>query len=89
MTLSCCRPLLRSLSCVSRFNQSEHSIHQSRPIREQQIRMVRHLAQQEAINVDLELFDSYSFSVVQLMELAGLTNHTLVFIKIDQSESSI
>ena len=60
-----------------------------RPIREQQIRMVRHLAQQEAINVDLELFDSYSFSVVQLMELAGLTNHNLVFTKVDQSESSI
>ena len=35
-------------------------------------RMVRHLAQQEAINVDLELFDSYKYSVVQLMELAGL-----------------
>ena len=51
--------------------------------------MVRHLAQQEAINVDLELFDSYNFSVVQLMELAGLTNHNLVFTKVDQSESSI
>ena len=89
MTLSCCRTLLRSLSRVSRFSQSEHIIHQSRPIREQQIRMVRHLAQQEAINVDLELFDSYNFSVVQLMELAGLTNHNLVFTKIDQSETSI
>ena len=35
-------------------------------------RMVRYLAQQEAINVDLELFNSYNFSVIQLMELAGL-----------------
>ena len=37
-----------------------------------QVRMVRLLGQQEAVNLDLELFDSYKFSVVQLMELAGL-----------------
>ena len=37
-----------------------------------QVRMVRMLGQQEAVNLDLELFDSYKFSVVQLMELAGL-----------------
>ena len=35
--------------------------------------MVRHLAQEEAINVDLELFNKYKFSVSQLMELAGLS----------------
>merc|ERR1719436_834177 len=34
--------------------------------------MVRMLGQQEAVNLDLELFDTYKFSVVQLMELAGL-----------------
>ena len=35
-------------------------------------RMVKYLAQQEAVNVDLELFNSYNYSVIQLMELAGL-----------------
>lgn len=34
---------------------------------------VRHLNQEEAINVDLELFNEYQFSVDQLMELAGLS----------------
>jgi len=35
--------------------------------------MVRHLGQEEAINVDQELFNEYRFSVDQLMELAGLS----------------
>ena len=35
--------------------------------------MPRHLNQQEAINVDEELFNDYNFSVDQLMELAGLS----------------
>ena len=35
-------------------------------------RMVKYLNQQEAVNVDLELFNSYNYSVIQLMELAGL-----------------
>jgi len=39
----------------------------------QACRMVKHLAQEEAINVDLELFNTYKFSVSQLMELAGLS----------------
>lgn len=34
---------------------------------------VRHLNQEEATNVDLELFNDYQFSVDQLMELAGLS----------------
>ena len=34
--------------------------------------MVKYLNQQEAVNVDLELFNSYNYSVIQLMELAGL-----------------
>ncbi|KAH8419731.1 hypothetical protein KR009_001989 [Drosophila setifemur] len=35
--------------------------------------MVKYLSQKEAINVDLELFNEYKFSVDQLMELAGLS----------------
>jgi len=35
--------------------------------------MVKLLGQEEAINVDLELFQVYKFSVDQLMELAGLS----------------
>lgn len=35
--------------------------------------MVKLLGQEEAINVDLELFNEYKFSVDQLMELAGLS----------------
>lgn len=35
--------------------------------------MVRYLNQQEAINIDQELFNEYKFSVDQLMELAGLS----------------
>lgn len=34
--------------------------------------MVRYLGQADAINLDLELFNDFKFSVVQLMELAGL-----------------
>ncbi|KAK7073307.1 NAD(P)H-hydrate epimerase [Halocaridina rubra] len=34
---------------------------------------LRYLNQEEAINVDLELFNEYQFSVDQLMELAGLS----------------
>jgi len=41
--------------------------------------MVKYLDQQEAINVDLELFNEYKFSVDQLMELAGLSCATAVF----------
>lgn len=36
-------------------------------------KMVRYLGQKEAQSIDLELFDEYSFSVDQLMELAGLS----------------
>ncbi|KAL1132253.1 hypothetical protein AAG570_010210 [Ranatra chinensis] len=35
--------------------------------------MVRYLNQKEAIDVDVELFNEYKFSVDQLMELAGLS----------------
>jgi hypothetical protein len=34
---------------------------------------MKYLKQDEAINVDLELFNDYQFSVDQLMELAGLS----------------
>ena len=36
-------------------------------------KMVKYLNQSEAINIDLELFNEYKFSVDQLMELAGLS----------------
>ncbi|XP_067010214.1 NAD(P)H-hydrate epimerase [Anabrus simplex] len=35
--------------------------------------MVKYLNQEEAINIDLELFNEYQYSVDQLMELAGLS----------------
>lgn len=37
------------------------------------IKMTRYLNQQEAINIDMELFNEYKYSVDQLMELAGLS----------------
>lgn len=39
---------------------------------------MKYLNQTEAINVDLELFNEYKFSVDQLMELAGLSCATSV-----------
>jgi len=44
-----------------------------RELSNSQIKMVKHLGQEEAINVDQELFNEYKFSVDQLMELAGLS----------------
>ncbi|XP_075227189.1 NAD(P)HX epimerase [Lycorma delicatula] len=41
--------------------------------------MVNYLGQEEAINVDVELFNTYKFSVDQLMELAGLSCATAIF----------
>ncbi|KAF5278614.1 hypothetical protein FQA39_LY00656 [Lamprigera yunnana] len=40
--------------------------------------LVKYLTQQEAINIDLELFNEYKYSVDQLMELAGLSCATAV-----------
>lgn len=40
--------------------------------------MVKYLGQQEAIDVDQELFNEYRFSVDQLMELAGLSCATAI-----------
>lgn len=34
---------------------------------------IKYLNQEEATNIDLELFNDYKFSVDQLMELAGLS----------------
>lgn len=39
---------------------------------------VKYLTQDEAINLDKELFDEYAFSVDQLMELAGLSVATAI-----------
>lgn len=43
-----------------------------------QITMVKYLKQDEAINIDQELFNVYKFSVDQLMELAGLSCATAI-----------
>lgn len=40
--------------------------------------MVKYLNQEEAINVDVELFNAYKYSVDQLMELAGLSCATAI-----------
>lgn len=40
--------------------------------------MVKYLQQDEAVNIDLELFNEYKFSVDQLMELAGLSCATAI-----------
>lgn len=40
--------------------------------------MVKYLLQDEAVNIDLELFNQYKFSVDQLMELAGLSCATAI-----------
>ncbi|KAK3928527.1 NAD(P)H-hydrate epimerase [Frankliniella fusca] len=42
------------------------------------LRMVKYLQQDEAVNIDLELFNQYKFSVDQLMELAGLSCATAI-----------
>lgn len=40
--------------------------------------MVKYLGQQEAINIDIDLFNEYKYSVDQLMELAGLSCATAI-----------
>lgn len=42
------------------------------------MKMVKYLGQEEAINIDVELFDEYKYSVDQLMELAGLSCATAI-----------
>lgn len=49
------------------------TFHPSQHIASRTMATVRYLNQQEAINIDLELFNDYQFSVDQLMELAGLS----------------
>lgn len=39
---------------------------------------IKYLTQAEAINIDLELFNEYKFSIDQLMELAGLASATVI-----------
>ncbi|KAL3278354.1 hypothetical protein HHI36_013684 [Cryptolaemus montrouzieri] len=41
-------------------------------------KMVKYLQQQEAIDIDVSLFNDYKFSVDQLMELAGLSCATAI-----------
>jgi NAD(P)H-hydrate epimerase len=42
-----------------------------KPILISEQKMIKYLSQSEAINIDMELFEKYKFSVDQLMELAG------------------
>ncbi|KAJ8921835.1 hypothetical protein NQ315_008467 [Exocentrus adspersus] len=50
-----------------------------RPLSQQSpCNMVKYLGQQEAINIDQELFNEYRYSVDQLMELAGLSCATAI-----------
>lgn len=49
-----------------------------RPFSFSVVKMVKYLGQDEAINVDVELFTEYLFSVDQLMELAGLSCATAI-----------
>lgn len=61
-------------------SNTAYSINQSTvAIRSNLSTMVKYLDQQEAINVDLELFGEYKFSVDQLMELAGLSCASAIF----------
>lgn len=47
--------------------------------RKESTTMVKFLNQEEAINVDLDLFNEYKFSVDQLMELAGLSCASAIY----------
>jgi len=55
-----------------KLNINQH-LKNSRQFSTSQANMVKLLGQEEAINIDLELFNTYKFSVDQLMELAGLS----------------
>ena len=47
-----------------------------------------HCSQEEATNIDQELFNEYAFSVDQLMELAGYSC-AVAFAKVNETNSSI
>ncbi|XP_065171225.1 NAD(P)H-hydrate epimerase-like [Atheta coriaria] len=67
------RKLLFQLPHVSHFNRT-YILNQNL----KQKCTMKYLRQDEAINVDLELFNEYKFSVDQLMELAGLSCATAI-----------
>lgn len=50
---------------------------------------IKHLNQEEAANIDLELFNEYKFSVDQLMELAGLSCAHAIAKEFPVSDKSI
>ena len=54
----------------SGFNTCSKNILNSKNM-EPEARLIKLLNQEEATNIDLELFNDYKFSVDQLMELAG------------------
>lgn len=55
----------------ARFSPLLTQIHKNIPLGKIHIRGMKYLGQEEAQNIDLELFNDYAFSVDQLMELAG------------------
>ncbi|XP_044011654.1 NAD(P)H-hydrate epimerase [Aphidius gifuensis] len=59
----------------------------SRTFKTSAIKMVKYLNQDEAINIDKDLFDKYKFSVDQLMELAG-QSCAIAFTKVYSLSSS-
>jgi len=73
------RFLLTSLSFKQLLRVPTHSFKMDvQATHSKQLENVRLLGQEEAINVDQELFGEYGFSVDQLMELAGLSCATAI-----------
>lgn len=63
------------LSTAARFvaHHTIYTMYKNLPISHAAYSTVsKYLNQQEAINIDVELFNEYHFKVEQLMELAGL-----------------
>ena len=57
----------------ARFSSIFKKISRYSPFGTLQTRSMKYLGQEEAQNIDQELFNEYAFSVDQLMELAGLS----------------
>merc|ERR1719187_2398306 len=65
--------LLASVEVRQNITEIYKECYQRRTFRSSGSTMVKFLTQDEAINVDLDLFNEFKFSVDQLMELAGLS----------------
>jgi len=56
----------------------QRNIGSSAALLQRKMKPIKYLSQEEAINVDVELFNEYKYSVDQLMELAGLSCATAI-----------